>query len=169
MPTSVPELAARLEETFSMIERERMADVPILNTSLNVEAVGFREWEGQCLGVLITPWFMNLMLLPLDADEAESEQRSGETSSVHFPAAEFEFIFGEEPDIGGYRMCSLFSPVFDFEDHAAAVATAESVLEQLMTAPDDEEENNEPKPQTEPVSRRDLFRGLADRDEAHSA
>ncbi len=152
-----------------MIERERMADVPILNASLEVEAVGFREWEGQCLGVLITPWFMNLMLLPLDADEPTDVQHSGDTSTVSFPAAEFEFIYGEESGIGGYRMCSLFSPVFEFEDHAAAVATAESVLEQLMAPPEVEEETESPKPRTESVSRRDLFRGLTDREEARSA
>ncbi len=29
-------------------------------------------------------------------------------------------------------MCSLFSPVFDFENQAAAVATAEAVMEGLM-------------------------------------
>ena len=152
-----------------MIERERMADVPILNASLAVEAVGFREWENQCLGVLVTPWFMNLMLLPLDVDEQTGEQHSGDTSTVSFPAAEFEFIYGEEAGIGGYRMCSLFSPVFEFEDHAAAVATAKSVLEQLMTPPDVEEESEDPKPQSEPVSRRDLFRGLNRREEARSA
>ena len=169
MPTSVPELASRLEETFSMIERERMADVPILNNSLGVEAVGFHEWENHYLGVLITPWFMNLMLLPLDADTPADEQYSGDTSTVRFPAAEFEFIYGEEAGIGGYRMCSLFSPVFEFEDHAAAVATAESVLEQLMTPPEVEEQNDTPKSQAEPVSRRDLFRGLNGREEARSA
>ncbi len=152
-----------------MIERERMADVPILNSSLSVEAVGFREWEGQCLGVLITPWFMNLMLLPLDPDTRAEERHSGDTSTVNFPAAEFEFIYGEEAGIGGYRMCSLFSPVFEFEDHAAAVATAESVLEQLMKPPKVEEDNDEPKRQAEPVSRRDLFRGLNRREEARSA
>ena len=51
------------------IQRERMADIPLLNPALEVQAVGFSVWEAYCLGVLITPWFMNLMLLPLAGDK----------------------------------------------------------------------------------------------------
>ena len=150
-----------------MIERERMADVPILNRRLAVEAVGFCEWEDSFLGVLITPWFMNLMLVPRAADETTTAGHSGDTSTVAFPAAELEFIDGEETGIGRYRMCSLFSPVFEFEDHAAAVETASAVLEQLLTPAG--EDDDRPSASTGPtstgrVSRRDLFRGLTDRE-----
>lgn len=144
-----------------------MADLPILNRRLRVEAVGFHAWEDSFLGVLITPWFMNLMLVPRDTDESTSARHSGDTSTVTFPAAEFEFIDGEEPGIGRYRMCSLFSPVFEFEDHAAAVETAAAVLEQLLTpAGDDDEQaaDQAASPSASRVSRRDLFRGLADRE-----
>ena len=41
-----------------------MAGVPMLNPALRVQAVGFRHWQSHWLGVLVTPWFMNLMLLP---------------------------------------------------------------------------------------------------------
>lgn len=172
MATTVHELATRLEDTFSTIERERMADVPILNRKLRVEAVGFREWDDALLGVLITPWFMNLMLLPRDADEAPPPRQCGDTSTVAFPAAECEFIDGEEPGIGRYRMCSLYSPVFEFEDHAAAVETARAVLEQLMIPAGEDAApgaGEAEKSSTETVSRRDLFRGLADRREARPA
>ena len=157
-------LSRTLEDTFRAIERERMADVPILNPAIKVQAVGFQEWEGQLLGILITPWFMNLMLLPLD--ESEPAAASGESSPVDFPAGRFEFIHGEEAAIGAYQMCSLYSPVFDFEDHAAAVATAEAVLEQLFEDDEAEAEMQPPAEPPKPVSRRALLRGLSDAEEA---
>ena len=48
---------------FSRIQAERMADVPLLNPALTVETVGFRLWQDSWLGVLITPWSMNLLAL----------------------------------------------------------------------------------------------------------
>jgi len=124
-------LAAGLEAAFTRIQRERMADVPMLNPALRVQAVGFRIREAECVGVLITPWFMNLMLLPL-AGDAWDGLPPGSKLEQAFPSGSYEFILGEEEGIGRYLMCSLFSPVFEFEDQAAAVATAEAVLTGLM-------------------------------------
>ncbi|MCU7849425.1 MAG: [NiFe]-hydrogenase assembly chaperone HybE [Candidatus Thiodiazotropha sp. (ex Lucinoma kastoroae)] len=57
-----------LEQQFRTIEQQRMEGLPLLNKALRVEAVSFCEWNGLCLGVLITPWFMNLMLIPDEGD-----------------------------------------------------------------------------------------------------
>jgi hypothetical protein len=38
----------KLEAVFNEIAETRMAGLPILNTALKVQAVGFREWEGNC-------------------------------------------------------------------------------------------------------------------------
>ncbi len=121
-------LKTGLEAAFTAIQYQRMADVPILNPCLQVRAVGFNEWGGHCLGVLITPWFMNLMLLPHEGDDWTG-LCSGTKINHTFPSGSYEFIVGEEEGIGQYQMCSLFSPMFEFEDQAAAVATAEAVLE----------------------------------------
>jgi len=124
-------LSVGLETAFTRIQRERMTGMPVLNPVLEVQAVGFRVWENGCLGVLITPWFMNLMLLPLDGD-AWAELPSGTKINRSFPSGTYEFILGEDEVIGPYQMCSLFSPVFEFQNQEAAVATAEAVLEGLM-------------------------------------
>ena len=137
-----------------------MADVPILNTALSVEAVGFvPHSDGDHLvGVLITPWFMNLMLVPADADASVAES-PGETSLRAFPAAEFEFIAGFEDGFGAYRMCSLFSPMFDFADHEAATQTAVAVMDGIMKP---KEQARTAAPAVgQPMSRRELFRQLA--------
>lgn len=124
-------LTGRLESVFRRIQRERMVDVPIVNPELKVQAVGFQEQESVFLGVLITPWFMNLMLIPAHG-EAWHDLPPGAKIIHEFPSGHYEFIVGEEEAIGRYQMCSLFSPVFEFEDQAAAVATAEAVMENLM-------------------------------------
>lgn len=152
-------LTAELEATFERIRVERMADVPILNAALTVEAVGFvPRGEDEFVGVLITPWFMNLMLVPADPDRPVNES-PGEKSLCSFPAGEFEFIAGFEEGFGSFRMCSLFSPMFDFADHEAASQTAAAVLTGMMSP---EEDASEAAPAaSRSISRRDLFRQLA--------
>jgi len=125
------DLSAGMETAFTRIQRERMTGMPLLNPALEVQSVGFRLWENYCLGVLITPWFMNLMLLPLAGDEWAGLP-SGTRINKSFPSGTCEFILGEEEGIGRYLMFSLFSPVFEFQNQEAAVVTAEAVLQSLM-------------------------------------
>jgi [NiFe] hydrogenase assembly HybE family chaperone len=40
----------------------------------------------------------------------------------------FPFIGAHEEGFGAYEACSLFSPMFEFADHDAALATAQAVL-----------------------------------------
>ena len=61
-------LQDEVDARIDAIYRERMQGLPIVNPELSVEAVGFEPFEAHELGVLISPWFMNLVLLP--ADEA---------------------------------------------------------------------------------------------------
>ena len=138
---SAEAVAARLEAVFSGIQETRMNDVPILNPAIGVEAVGFRKWNGQYLGILITPWFINLMLLPGGEERAEEWQSLGLGASVShiLPAGRFNFIVGEEEAMGRFQMCSLFSPVLEFEDQEAARITASSALQALMADEQDEE------------------------------
>lgn len=150
-----------LESVFKRIRAERMAGVPILNDALEVEAVGFEEHDDMLLGVLVTPWFMNLMLLPIEQGEWKGQLNGGK-STLELPAGTFEFIAGFEDGIGEYRMCSLFSPVFEFGDHATAVATAAAVVEGVLRPVNDAPADTGESVKTPPrISRRELFRSLA--------
>jgi [NiFe] hydrogenase assembly HybE family chaperone len=166
-------LSARLETAFTRIQHERMADLPLLNPALKVQAVGFSVREDYCLGVLITPWFMNLMLFPLAGDEW-AELPSGTRINRSFPSGTYEFILGEVERVGRYLMCSLFSPVFEFQNQDEAVATAEAVMQSLMDDASRDDEStaivadagggaaNRPSLEEriqKPISRRDLLRG----------
>lgn len=129
--------AYHLEQLYDDIRVNRMADIPILNHNLKVQAVGFREWNQHVLGVLITPWFMNLMLLPTEETDW-SAHGVGTKHSYVFEAGSFEFIVGEEENLGKYMSCSMFSPMFEFADHDAAVQTAEAIVAGMF-----KEENKE--------------------------
>jgi len=124
------DMAGRLEACFAEIAATRMEGVPILNHALSVQAVGGRDWSEGWLCVLVTPWFMNLMLLPGSDDEFAAA--TGTKRILAFPAGQFEFIAGHEDGLGHYWMCSLFSPVFEFPDQEAAEATALSAIDALF-------------------------------------
>lgn len=123
-----------LEAAFRRIEAEAMADVPILNPALRVEAVGFRRWQGHWLGVLITPWFMNLVLAPGEAGRWQSVV-AGERLLRKFPAGDFAFLGSEEPEVGEFQSCSLFSPMGRFASQAEAREVALVALEALQSDP----------------------------------
>ena len=108
------EIAQQLEQAFRDIQQTRMQDVPILNTAIEVEAVNFHAWNEAWLGIMITPWFINLMLLP--QSDTWKELAEGSKQIHQFPSGNYEFVVGFEQAIGKYQACSLFSPVFQFEE-----------------------------------------------------
>lgn len=126
-----------LEAVFRRVEYERMQDVYILNRKLSVEAVGFSDWRRYPLGVLITPWFMNLVWL---------SESSPEHGALKLPCGEIGFMPCFEPDMGRFQICPLFSPMHAFPDQDAARKTAIEVL-RLIFAGD------------HGCSRRDFLRG----------
>ena len=122
----------KLESVFNEIARTRMVDVPILNSVLSVETVGFREWDGRWIGVLVTPWMINLVLLP--GQEATLVPLAlDEKKMWSFPSGDYEFMGLNEPAIGTCHMCSLISPVMEFETHNEAVAVAREIMKDLFS------------------------------------
>jgi [NiFe] hydrogenase assembly HybE family chaperone len=135
--------AAQLEQVFAHIGATRMHGVPMLNTALRVQAVGFEvvvEGEAHVLqGILITPWFMNLLRLPLVPDATSATTSAPEPGSKrsHLCGEQlFEFISGQEEALGSFEACSLFSPMFEFANQAGAVSTATEILKLLRTPPE---------------------------------
>lgn len=159
------EFSRRLEQVFGEIHATRMRDVPVLNPTLRVTAVGFHAWQDQWLGVMVTPWFMNLMLLP---EAQEWDALDAGAKQIHtFPSGDYEFVLGFEPAIGAYQSCSLFSPMFQFAHHEAALATARACLDAVMRVESHEALGSEPQAEDDrrgldieaSISRRDFLRG----------
>lgn len=117
-----------LEAVFRRIQATRMEGVPLLHPDLHVQAIGFAQ-EPQAplaMGVLVTPWFMNLVRFPLGG--APDASLGGQ---VEWGAHRLSFIAAFEAEFGVFAICSLASPMFEYVDQDAAVATACEVLAQL--------------------------------------
>ncbi len=118
---------ARLVSDFEDVWHSKMRDVPLSNRALHVEAVGFRLHEGRPLGVLVAPWFMNLVMLPAEGEDW-SALVSGAKEDIGFPSGDYEFLHNVRPMVGGYKACSLFSPMNDFSSQLQAVEVARAVM-----------------------------------------
>ncbi|MBI5331254.1 MAG: [NiFe]-hydrogenase assembly chaperone HybE [Betaproteobacteria bacterium] len=145
---------------FRHIAATRMTGVSLVNPALRVEAVGFREINGYTVGVLITPWCMNLIGLP-GAETEWMARGSGTKHDLTLPSGDYEFLTAHEDNLGPYLSASLFSPLFEFGDMDQARAVAQAVLAEIFNPP-----GPEPLPQgfsaklDQPVSRRGFLGAL---------
>lgn len=160
-----------LEAVFNDIAETRMAGLPICNAALRVQAVGFREWQGHRVGVLVTPWTISLVLMPGDRAPPRASAPD-EKMSWEFPSGKYEFMGLNEPALGACQTCSLISPVIDIDRQEDAVKIAEQVMEALFVTDDSDAKRDAERRQMveaarlkgepvldKPLSRRDFLRG----------
>lgn len=153
----------RLEAMYLHIWATSMRDLPFVNAALSVEAVGFRRWQsattesyvmdtaaltgeggaaspcdlsGDWVGAVITPWFINLFVLP-GGGNLWSDRRPGQRCHILFPVGPLEFIADHDPTaiIPSYQYCPLFAPPSQIASQAAARAAASAALEAMLMAP----------------------------------
>lgn len=126
------EVVDALKAAFERIAVTRMAGLPMNNPVLRVATIGFRPWhEEHLVGVLITPWAINLVLLG-DKTAGDLHLAADCRRTWEFPSGSYDFMGGDEPEPGAYQFCSLFSPVFEFADQATAEATAADIMDALF-------------------------------------
>ena len=157
---------AGLRAAFERIAATRMADMPMNNAALDVEIVAFKPWEGCHVGVLITPWAINLAVV--SDDPVSLKLTADKRRSWRFPSGDYDMMGGDEPECGAFQFCSLFSPAQEFADQAAAEATAMEIMRALLVAPESGEKvDGRETARVEgtslleaPVSRRGFLRGV---------
>ncbi|MDR2215602.1 MAG: [NiFe]-hydrogenase assembly chaperone HybE [Nevskiaceae bacterium] len=150
-PASLELRVTALEALYRQVQRDRMQNVALLNPVLKVEAIGFRLQHIEAPapmaeGVLITPWFMSLVRLPVIAQT--HEHRVGHSQPHEFGCECFDFIGAYDQAVGYHETCALFSPMEDFDTQQRARDTAHETLAILRPAA-------EPMP-----ARRAFFLGL---------
>ena len=135
VPTAQNLRVQALAQAFEHIRHTRMRDVPVLNPQLRVQTISFKKAPGldhvpeALAGILITPWFMNLMRLPVAVDaSAKGWLAPGRKARRTLGCERFDFIGAYEEGLGAFEVCSLFSPMFEFANQQTAVATATQVL-----------------------------------------
>jgi [NiFe] hydrogenase assembly HybE family chaperone len=120
-------LAARFREIAATVR-----DLPFYNERLAVEAIDFRPFGDGILGVLVTPWFMNLMLLPEPQGITVDWNRVGQKRLVQLPRGPREFRYAGDEVLGEYWSHSLHSPMSAFNDPAQARHAARAALAALL-------------------------------------
>ncbi len=149
-----------LTAAFRDIAEKRMQGIPLVNDSLEVEAVGFTEWDGRLLGVLIAPWHMNLVLLPGENDDW-NHLESGEKQAWKLPSGEYEFTVSRLEAVPVYQSCALFSSVEAFPDQQTARLVAQTIMAEILESPGKHGTGHATLPSEAPgekLSRRELFK-----------
>ena len=124
-------IGAQLEQAFHKIHLENMQGIPILNPAIRVEALGFQLYEGRVLGIIITPWLMNVVLLPVEGEDW-SHMALGDKRPHKFVSMTYKFMLNEIDGIGRCQTHSLYSPMRDFISHEQALVVAQNFLDDLM-------------------------------------
>ena len=148
MDTFAPISSNRIVERYRIIYEERMRGLPLVNTALDVEAIGFCDFEEHQIGVLITPWFMNLVLLL--GSNIGSKLEQGSKSKLRFPSGPVEFTTAQDEVLGPYLTAVLFRSVAEFPDQYTARVVALEVMRELFKSTRNEHA----------VSRRALFTNI---------
>lgn len=154
--------AAFLEAHYQHVWATRMHDLPFVNAALSVEAIGFQRLDGDWLGVVVTPWFLNLVLVS-GGGQLWGDIPAGERRYLSLPCGTMQFIADDDPDIGPYQYCPLIAPVGNLPDMATARHVAADAIRTVFSlpAPAPETAQQEGSAEAPEVSRRGFFRRLA--------
>jgi [NiFe] hydrogenase assembly HybE family chaperone len=126
-------MLATLEAIYRDTVQARMQELPVYNPALRVEAWGFKLRDGHCSGVLITPWCMNLLLLPVDGD-GWTGLAPGAHVEVAFPAGTHRLTLSLPAGTASHLSLTLFTTVLNFADQDTARQVADEVLKRLYQA-----------------------------------
>lgn len=118
---------------FAEIGETQMRTLPLYNDRLAVEAVDFQHWGDDWIGALITPWFINVMVLP-GVPVSLDWSRVGKSLTIALPSGPAKFVWGGDEVIGHYQAQSVQSPVLDIPAQAAARQKARLALAKLLAA-----------------------------------
>lgn len=121
---------AALVRHFEIIARRHMRGLPIVNPKLSVEAAGARQLGEHRVCVLISPWFMNLVLLP--GSDAWAGVDQGHVCDVTLPGDTIAFTVCHDDVIGTFLTAVMFRTVSDFPDQETARRVAMEILTRLF-------------------------------------
>lgn len=133
-PAHASDPSPLLVRHYRQVWLDAMHDMPFVNDALSVEALGFVRHDGDWLGVVVTPWFLNLFLLP-GGGRLWHDIAAGERRYVDLPCGRLQFMADDDPTLGPTQYCPLVAPVSALADAAAAREVARDALQTVMTPP----------------------------------
>lgn len=119
---------AAVQRWFERIHAGPMQGLPFLNPALSVQALDFRRCEGDWLGAVVTPWSVQLMLVP-GGGSLWADTAAGERSMVALPVGRLAFI-ADEGDCGlpAFQYLPLVNGTAALAGDGAARALARDAL-----------------------------------------
>lgn len=119
-------LLKKLESHYRTLATRIMTEVPIANPALEVETFGFTRRDSGWCGILMTPWFMNLVYIP---DESPHQT----PCTLAFPGGGVSFQPARGDGLERFWMAQMISPLADFPTMDYARAVAQQILQELLT------------------------------------
>jgi len=151
-----------LEDPSALLEHHflQIRDAPPGNVLLSCAAVDFARCRGDWIGVVVTPWFINVFLLPGGGD-LWGDIPAGQRRYVDLPSGTVAFTAAEDPFIGPYQYSPLVEPVSAVPDMAAALNIAHEVMRGIFPQPTGAPEVAQRESVVPVSTRRAFFRRLA--------
>jgi len=137
-------IAAQLDSVFNNIHANEMAGLPLLNSKINVETVGFQDYNGRTIGIVISPWLMSLVMFPSSqlGDDWNGFE-IGDQQVHEFPSGDYKFRVNEFDGVGVCQVHAIHSPMSGFFSQDHAKATARQFMTKLMTVVDEDDRLDE--------------------------
>jgi len=132
------------------------------NPALAVEAIGFTRYAGDWLGVIVTPWFLRLYLVP-GGGSLWGEIPLGRSRYINLPSETMQFVADADPELGPFQFSTLIDPTSLLSDMGAARQMALRIMQPFAPpAPEAAPPTLPETPEARPgVTRRGFFRRLA--------
>lgn len=149
---------------FEHVWQTRKRDLPSVNPALTVDVIGFSRQQGDWLGVVVTPWFINLFMFS-GGGELWGDIPAGQRRYVNLPCGTLQFIADDDPDLGPYQYCPVIAPVSSVPDMATARKAGLDALAAIieLPAPPVADTAAAAEPAQRDVSRRGFLRALTGR------
>ncbi|MDV7025012.1 hydrogenase-2 assembly chaperone [Atlantibacter subterranea] len=126
--------AAALEAQFNRVAGQQMADLPFYQAHMPIKACGFQLFEGQWVGAMLTPWMLELVVLP-GPDQQWPRRQVGSRLALTFPAGDMAFRVGELTPELHYVACSLMSPLDPHLNAEQAITLTENSVSLALSLP----------------------------------
>lgn len=126
--------APKMLAMYRRIWETTMRDLDFVNRALEVDIAGFRRHRGDWVGAVVSPWFVNLYVLP-GGGELWCDLGAGERVKLPFPVGELEFIADYDPaaEVPAALYCPLLAPVTALKSQDEALRMAMDALQTLFT------------------------------------
>ncbi|MBD1577633.1 [NiFe]-hydrogenase assembly chaperone HybE [Vibrio sp. S11_S32] len=138
-PADIAQKKVDIEAVYQRIFAQQMQSLSFVSPHIEIEMVSLQPYQDHWMGGMITPWMLNLMIMPMDETQGLwADLRVGEEIGLHLAGNDYRFYASEVAGIGQFLACSLMSPIAGLTEHSQAVTLAKDVMRLVTSLATDE-------------------------------